>query len=283
MSSRFIRTVLVAVLIASFSLTSAQPARADGAAFTRNIIIGGVLAAAGIIIGRNVAHKAQLASTIVGYTQDGATVYADGRVVREVYGPASAYYPNDHGQQIACRNMLCTIYSGNPTAYNGYYEWNGTTWGPPAGQPQYYPQAQPQPQVQPQPQYYPQPQPQPQPQYYPQAQPQYYPQAQPQYYPQAQPQYYPEAQPQYYPQQQGYDMQYQTGYPGYYGGEMANAYARAYDAYYRAYQVYYRAYSDYYSRMHAHDQRPHANAPQPHCCKPAANPHAVGSPQGGGY
>jgi hypothetical protein len=261
MSSRLVRTVLATLLIASFGLTNAHPARADQAAFSRNIIIGAALAAVGIIIGSNVAHKQQLATTVAGYTSDGATVYADGRVV---YGNGSSYYPGDHGQQIACRNMSCTIYNGNSSAYNTYYQWNGSTWGPAAAQPQ------------------------PQPQYYPQSQPQ------PQYYPQSQPQ------PQYYPQSQGYGVEVQAGYngysgygyPGYYGGGAMNAYAQAYDAYYRAYQAYYRAYYDYYNRNRGayapayggHDPYMRHSAPQGYCCDPASNPYAGGYPgarQGG--
>jgi hypothetical protein len=258
--SSLARSVLAALLIASFGMTSAQPARADQAAFSRNIIIGAALAAVGIIIGSNVAHKAQLASTVVGYTQDGATVYADGRVV---YGNGYSFYPGDHGQQIACRNMSCTIYAGNSASYNSYYQWNGTTWGPPASQPQQQPQ--------PQPQYYAAPQPQ---QYYPPAQPQ------PQYYsaPQPQPQYYSAPQQQYYPQPQGYYQHRAYGYPAY-GYGTANAYAQAYDAYYRAYETYYKAYYDYYNRAHpGREQYVRYDAPQPYCCDPASNPYAGYAP-----
>jgi hypothetical protein len=247
--SSLARVVLAAFLIASFGMTSAQPARADQAAFSRNIAIGAALAAVGIIIGSNVAHKAQLASTVVGYTQDGATVYADGRVA---YANGYSFYPGDHGQQIACRNMSCTLYSGNsPAAYDGYYQWNGATWGPPASQPQ--PQ-----------QYYPAPQapPLPQPQYYPP------PQSQPQYYPP------PQSQPQYYPQPQGYYQQRAYGYPSY-GSSTAYAYAQAYEAYYRAYETYYRTYYDYYNRARpGYEKYQRYGAPQPYCCDPASNPYA---------
>ncbi len=57
-----------------------RPASADGAASTRNIILGAAAVAAGIIIYNNVAHKHAAANQVVGYTRDGGVVHADGRV-----------------------------------------------------------------------------------------------------------------------------------------------------------------------------------------------------------
>jgi hypothetical protein len=126
------------LLTAAFGISSLQPARADGAASTRNIILGAAAVAAGIIISQNVAHKRELAGTVAGYTSDGATVYADGRVA---YANGASYYPGDRGQQIACRNMQCTIVSGGASAYNGYWQWNGSDWVSSGGPPAYeYPQ-----------------------------------------------------------------------------------------------------------------------------------------------
>src|ERR1700680_2669712 len=139
MSHRAIRMLTAplltaALLTAAFGISSVQPARADGAASTRNIILGAAAVAAGIIISRNVAHKRELAGTVAGYTSDGATVYADGRVA---YANGASYYPGDRGQQIACRNMQCTIVSGGAPAYNGYLQWNGSDWVSSGGQPAY--------------------------------------------------------------------------------------------------------------------------------------------------
>jgi hypothetical protein len=116
---------VAAVLAAVIALGNAQPARADGAASTRNIILGAGALAAGIIISNNVAHKRELANTVAGYTPDGATVYADGRVV---YPDGRSYYPNDNNQSIACRANTCTIVNGDGSGYRGYNRWNGTSW-----------------------------------------------------------------------------------------------------------------------------------------------------------
>lgn len=72
--------------------SGASTARADGAASTRNIILGAAAAVAADIIYNNIHHKNVQHNTIVGRTRDGGTVYADGRVV----------YPNGE-----------TLYSGN--------------------------------------------------------------------------------------------------------------------------------------------------------------------------
>jgi hypothetical protein len=117
---------VAAVLAAAIGLGNVQPARADGAASTRNIILGAAALAAGIIISRNVAHKRELANTVAGYTSDGATVYADGRVV---YPDGRSFYPNDNNQSIACRQSSCTIFNGDgSTGYSGFSRWNGSAW-----------------------------------------------------------------------------------------------------------------------------------------------------------
>jgi hypothetical protein len=117
---------VAAVLAVAIGLGNVQPARADGAASTRNIILGAAALAAGIIISRNVAHKRELANTVAGYTSDGATVYADGRVA---YPDGRSFYPNDNNQSIACRANSCTIFNGDGSSgYRGYNRWNGTAW-----------------------------------------------------------------------------------------------------------------------------------------------------------
>ena len=127
------------LLTVVLGIGSIQPARADGAASTRNIILGAAAVAAGIIIGRNVAHKRELATTVAGYTTDGGTVFADGRVV---YANGASYYPGDQGQQIACRHMSCAIFDGDGATYNGYSQWNGSGWVAPNRAPDYGPPPQ---------------------------------------------------------------------------------------------------------------------------------------------
>src|ERR1700680_3554080 len=130
MSHRAISMFAASLLTVVLGIGSIQPARADGAASTRNIILGAAAIAAGIIISRNVAHKRELAGAAAG--ADAAR--GDGRVA---YANGASYYPGERGQQIACRNMQCTIVSGGAPAYNGYLQWNGSDWVSSGGQPAY--------------------------------------------------------------------------------------------------------------------------------------------------
>jgi hypothetical protein len=108
------------VLAVVFATSAVQPARADGAASTRAIILGAAALVAGVAINANVAHKRQLASTVVGYLPDGSTVYADGHVMLT---NGQTYYPANYGQEVACSNNSCYITGGNG---NGpYYANNG--------------------------------------------------------------------------------------------------------------------------------------------------------------
>lgn len=109
-----------ATLVALFALAAVlsalvpRPALADGAASTRNIILGAAAIAAGVIIYNNVQHKRMAHDTVVGRTRDGGLVYADGRVV----------YPN--GNVLYTSNgdgRVCNWYdsynrcSGTPVVY----------------------------------------------------------------------------------------------------------------------------------------------------------------------
>lgn len=111
-----LRTTLAAALaVAMLVPVAMQPAKADGAASTRNIILGAAALIAGFAISSNVAHKRQLASTIVGYLPDGSPVYADGHVVLP---DGSTYYPGNYGQTISCNGTACYLSGGN--GYSGY-------------------------------------------------------------------------------------------------------------------------------------------------------------------
>ena len=130
-------------LTATIGLSTAAPAKADGAASTRNIIFGATALLAGIAIESNVAHKNAQANTVQGYLQDGSTVYADGYVVDR---NGNGYYPGNNGQQVACNNDSCAItnqqgYYGN---YHGSNNGNYTNYGDPnnAGNNGYYQNAQ---------------------------------------------------------------------------------------------------------------------------------------------
>ncbi|MBV9646242.1 MAG: hypothetical protein JO043_02125 [Candidatus Eremiobacteraeota bacterium] len=103
-------------------LSAAQSARADGAASTRNVILGAAALIAGAAIETNVAQKQRLANTVVGYTSYGAAVYADNHVVLP---SGESYYPNNVGQTIACNNGACTISGGYNTGYDPSAPYNG--------------------------------------------------------------------------------------------------------------------------------------------------------------
>jgi hypothetical protein len=113
------RMLLVAALIISVLAGSVSQTRADGAASTRNIILGGLALTAGIILYNNYEHKlalansaAQQANTVVGQTSDGGVIYGDGRVV----------YPNSGGIVVYLSNG-----GSHPCAFNGYYARCGPT------------------------------------------------------------------------------------------------------------------------------------------------------------
>lgn len=95
-----IATALTATAFAlSLALGSAAPARADGAASTRNIILGVGAAAAGVMVESNVARKRKAHNTVRGYTRNGGTVYQDGHVVNR---NGTSYYPSSYGRTVSC-------------------------------------------------------------------------------------------------------------------------------------------------------------------------------------
>lgn len=93
-----LRKVLVACALAA-SLFSATALRSSadtaGQVSTRNIILGGLAVAAGIIIYNNYEHKVAQANTVVGHTSDGGIVYGDGRIVYPSSGNTVVYLSNN--------------------------------------------------------------------------------------------------------------------------------------------------------------------------------------------
>jgi hypothetical protein len=106
------RSSIAALALGATLLTATtQPAKADGAASTRNIILGAAALAAGVAIASNVEHKQQLASTVEGYTRNGATVYEDGHVVSR---NGRSWYPGDESRSVACgADGRCRVSSSN--------------------------------------------------------------------------------------------------------------------------------------------------------------------------
>lgn len=101
-----LRTALVALaLLMIFTFSTVRPVQAEtsGQRSTRNIILGAVVLAAGIVLYNNYHRKQVAHNTIVGYTPDGGTVYADGRVV---YPDGTVLYTSNDGR--------------TPCSYDGY-------------------------------------------------------------------------------------------------------------------------------------------------------------------
>src|SRR5271166_71857 len=118
-------TIAATLAVAILAAMTMQPAKADGAASTRNIILGAAALAAGIAIESNAAHKHQVANTIQGYLPDGSVVYADGHVVLP---NGQIYYPRNYGQTVACSNQVCYISGGNGNGpYYGNAGYNGNS------------------------------------------------------------------------------------------------------------------------------------------------------------
>jgi hypothetical protein len=115
-----ILALVSAVLVATVGISTVQPAKADSAATTRAIILGAAALVAGVAVSANVAHKRQVANTVVGYLQDGSTVYQDGHVVSP---NGQSYYPSQYGQTVACSNQTCYLSGGNGSG--PYYGYNG--------------------------------------------------------------------------------------------------------------------------------------------------------------
>lgn len=126
-----IQTSVAAILcVATLGIATMGPAKADGAASTRNIILGIGALVAGAAIESNIAHKNATANAVTGYLSDGSTVYADGHVVSP---NGQSYYPGNYGQTVACNGGNCAITGGNgntpySTGYNSGYAYNGYSY-----------------------------------------------------------------------------------------------------------------------------------------------------------
>ena len=83
-----------AAAITTAGLGAPRPVAAQSTG-TVNTLIGAAALLGGIVLYNNYEHKRQAADTVVGYTDNGGTVYGDGRVVMP---DGTAYYPNDNGQ-----------------------------------------------------------------------------------------------------------------------------------------------------------------------------------------
>jgi hypothetical protein len=82
---------------ASAMLITGVPARPAAADTTSTLILGAAALIGGMILYNNYNHKRQAANQVVGYTQNGGTIYGDGRIVtangRTFYPDANGRYP----------------------------------------------------------------------------------------------------------------------------------------------------------------------------------------------
>jgi hypothetical protein len=103
-------TLAVAMASSLAAGALARPAVAsEGSTWT---MIGAAAALiGGIILYNNYEHKRQAATTIVGYTRNGGTVYGDGRIVMP---NGATIYPNSRGQYPWGQNAY---YMPNATGY----------------------------------------------------------------------------------------------------------------------------------------------------------------------
>ncbi len=102
-------------LTSTLALSTIAPAKADGAASTRNLILGAAALVAGVAIEQNVARKNAQAGSVQGYLPDGSTVYQDGHVVAP---NGQSYYPGNDGQQVSCNVQSCWLSNdGSQAAY----------------------------------------------------------------------------------------------------------------------------------------------------------------------
>ncbi|HEY4442109.1 MAG TPA: hypothetical protein VGN14_16745 [Candidatus Elarobacter sp.] len=114
-SSRLSRAVVALGAAATISLGAApKPAAASTADTTRTLLYAAAAVGA-IVLYNNYQHKRQAANTVVGYTQNGGTVYGDGRVVMP---NGATYYPNQGGNYAW---GAPAYYNQRANYYAGYY------------------------------------------------------------------------------------------------------------------------------------------------------------------
>jgi len=96
----FARTFVSLALVASLVGGYVSPVSAEtaGQTSTRNIALGALALAVGIVLYNNYEHKVAYANSVVGYTRDGGRVYGDGRIV---YPNNIVAYSTNNGSQ-AC-------------------------------------------------------------------------------------------------------------------------------------------------------------------------------------
>ncbi|MBV9409131.1 MAG: hypothetical protein JO164_09910 [Candidatus Eremiobacteraeota bacterium] len=123
MQGRFSKLIMAAGAAATLTAGSLipRPASAD----TTSTLLTAAAVIGGIVLYNNYEHKKAEANTIVGYTANGGTVYADGRVVMP---NGQTYYQNGGGYNYPVPNAYNgPAYGyGNGHSYPNQYGYNTT-------------------------------------------------------------------------------------------------------------------------------------------------------------
>ncbi len=116
--SKFIVATGAAATITTGALMP-RPASAD----TTSTILTAAAAIGAVVLYNNIQRKNAAANTVVGYTQNGGTVYADGRVVMP---NGQTYYPNSNNNNGQYGyNYPINNPNYNNGQYNNQYGYNG--------------------------------------------------------------------------------------------------------------------------------------------------------------
>lgn len=115
---RSLIAAMLAVLIAISAFATPVAADTAGQRSTRTLILSGLAAAALIVLYNNYHHKQVAANTVVGYTRDGGTIHADGRIT---YPDGTVLYAGNANRQRCSYDGYGTPCGQRTYAYHGYY------------------------------------------------------------------------------------------------------------------------------------------------------------------
>jgi hypothetical protein len=116
MLNRLSKLIVATGAAASVSVGALMPRPAS--ADTTSTILTAAAAIGAVILYSNIQRKQAAANSIVGYTRNGGTVYADGRVVMQ---NGQTYYPNSNANGQYGYNYPVNNGQYNNGQYNGQY------------------------------------------------------------------------------------------------------------------------------------------------------------------
>ena len=117
-SHAFIAALLSCALMLTILFGTLSPSIADtaGRTSTRNIALGALALAVGIVLYNNYEHEVAQANSVVGYTRDGGFLYGDGRIV---YPNNITAYATNNGTQVCTFNGVGV--PCRPANLHGYF------------------------------------------------------------------------------------------------------------------------------------------------------------------